>query len=78
MNWQLVCAQPVASAVRCLCVATIRIGKCVSDRTAPTLSSAETVLREASEILRQRQRPPKRRRVGNVGPMTFSSLGYGR
>ena len=39
-----VCARQSPSAVDALVAATMRIGKCISDLTAPTLSSDWTVL----------------------------------
>ena len=55
-NCSLVCARQSASAVSVLVVATIRIGKCVSDRTAPTLSSPCNALLKRPEILPSKAR----------------------
>ena len=53
-NCNLVCARQSPSAVEVLVVATIRIGKCVSDLTAPTLSSPCVELLKRPEILPSR------------------------
>ncbi len=50
-NCSLVCARQSASAVSVLVVATIRIGKCISERTAPTLSSFCDELVKRPEML---------------------------
>ena len=50
-NCSLVCARQSASAVSVLVVATIRIGKCTSDLTAPTLSSVSLSLVNRLDIL---------------------------
>ena len=50
-NCSLVCARQSASAVSVLVVATMRIGKCISDLTAPTLSSDNLALVKRPEIL---------------------------
>ena len=50
-NCSLVCARQSCSAVEVLVVATIRIGKCSSDLTAPTLSSRNLSLVKRPEML---------------------------
>ena len=50
-NCSLACARQSASAVDVRVVATIRMGKFVSDLTAPTRSSASTVLLKRPEML---------------------------
>ena len=50
-NCNLVCARQSASAASVRVVATIRTGKCVSDLTAPTLSSNNLAVVKRPEML---------------------------
>ncbi len=50
-NCSLICARQSASAASVRVVATIRMGKCTSDLTAPTLSSDSLALMKRPDML---------------------------
>ncbi len=75
-NCSLVCARQSCSAVAVWVVATIRIGKCSSDLTAPTLSSRNFSLVKRPEMLpptaSARRNPSE---FATFWPISLSSLG---